>query len=46
MNSDMEVKELQSRIEGKVTAAMDEGHENLRREMKASEFVTRGVFIS
>jgi FAD/FMN-containing dehydrogenase len=29
----MEVKELRSRIEGKVTAATDEGYENLRREM-------------
>lgn len=29
----MEVKELQSRIEGKVTAASDDGYENLRREM-------------
>ena len=29
----MDVKELQSRIEGEVTAATDAGYENLRREM-------------
>jgi FAD/FMN-containing dehydrogenase len=29
----MDVKELQSRIEGKVTSATDAGYEHLRREM-------------
>lgn len=29
----MEVKELQSRIEGKVTTATDAGYEHLRREI-------------